>query len=298
MFQRPGGQSCPNDTLKEYQRKLRKWPTRSEKKFKRIIQRFCDTLEKEYIFQGYFYNAEIGRHYFVDFYFPFYRAVFEIDGKSHNDPAQAEDDRLRDAFLNKLGLHVYRITNKQTHSDSFCTNIIWQAINRQHIASEKRPKVATDRDKEKQLQAEWLAKKKKRRKSTGAHTGNYQKYSDKIYNREEGLEIQDDPQAAYNQCLKYLKGEIDKQLPKQAEVKQELITRKKRKAKDKKGLCPHCKSEIWLSQRQCPKCMKIREVAEKYRKHSPPLQGAINANTNAPKVVLRKSNGKHRKAHD
>ena len=52
----------------------------------------------------------IGR-FIVDFYFPQAKLCIEVDGSAHYEPAQAEYDAARTAFLVQLGYKVVRFTN-------------------------------------------------------------------------------------------------------------------------------------------------------------------------------------------
>jgi very-short-patch-repair endonuclease len=52
----------------------------------------------------------IGR-FIVDFYCPQAKLCIEVDGSVHYEPAQAEYDAARTAFLEELGYKVVRITN-------------------------------------------------------------------------------------------------------------------------------------------------------------------------------------------
>lgn len=51
----------------------------------------------------------IGR-YIVDFYCPAKRLVIEVDGDQHGEPGKIQKDRLRDRYLEQLGLRVIRLS--------------------------------------------------------------------------------------------------------------------------------------------------------------------------------------------
>jgi very-short-patch-repair endonuclease len=53
--------------------------------------------------------------YFVDFYCHEKKLVVEIDGGSHEE--RAKEDSERTAYLERLGLQVYRVTNQDVMSD-------------------------------------------------------------------------------------------------------------------------------------------------------------------------------------
>jgi len=49
--------------------------------------------------------------YIVDFYYPSAKLVIEVDGPIHE--RQVDDDAIRTAFLEEMGLRVIRVTNDQ-----------------------------------------------------------------------------------------------------------------------------------------------------------------------------------------
>jgi very-short-patch-repair endonuclease len=51
-------------------------------------------------------------NYIVDFYCPEYLTIVEVDGGYHNEPAQIEQDAIRDARLRELGCTIVRFDNK------------------------------------------------------------------------------------------------------------------------------------------------------------------------------------------
>lgn len=55
----------------------------------------------------------------ADFYFPDYKIVLEIDGGYHNTPKQQIRDKYRTEYLNKRGVRVIRISNKQAFEFKF-----------------------------------------------------------------------------------------------------------------------------------------------------------------------------------
>ena len=50
-------------------------------------------------------------NYILDFYIPSAKLASEIDGRQHKLAENREDDRIRDEFLNSLGIMVVRYTN-------------------------------------------------------------------------------------------------------------------------------------------------------------------------------------------
>ena len=53
--------------------------------------------------------------YIVDFYCASAKIIIELDGGQHYEPEAMEADRLRDSYLNSLGLTVLRYTNTDIH---------------------------------------------------------------------------------------------------------------------------------------------------------------------------------------
>ncbi len=54
----------------------------------------------------------------VDFYFPQMKCVFEIDGASHDTPAQIQKDRLRDAALRREGITAVRFKTADIYDET------------------------------------------------------------------------------------------------------------------------------------------------------------------------------------
>ncbi len=62
--------------------------------------------------KGYRFNRQkIIGNYIVDFFCPKAKLVIEVDGSQHSVGEAAQVDKVRDEFLNKLGLRVLRITD-------------------------------------------------------------------------------------------------------------------------------------------------------------------------------------------
>ena len=64
--------------------------------------------------------------YIVDFYCASARIVIELDGGQHYEPEAMEADRIRDAYLNCLGLRVLRYTNADVNRrfEAVCQDIL------------------------------------------------------------------------------------------------------------------------------------------------------------------------------
>jgi hypothetical protein len=53
--------------------------------------------------------GQVGMYYYLDYYFPELHLAVELDSDLHNP----EKDKLRDLYLNKLGITVFRIQDLQ-----------------------------------------------------------------------------------------------------------------------------------------------------------------------------------------
>ena len=75
-------------------------------------------------------------NFIVDFYIAEANLVIELDGSQHYDPEGQEADRMRDAYLNALGLSVSRYSNADLNLrfDAVCQDI-WNRLQ----TSEKKP---------------------------------------------------------------------------------------------------------------------------------------------------------------
>ena len=60
-----------------------------------------------------FYRQRVMGHYIVDFYCAKAKLVVELDGSQHYDEAGLAYDRARTAYLESLGMTVFRIPNDQ-----------------------------------------------------------------------------------------------------------------------------------------------------------------------------------------
>ncbi len=88
----------------------------------------------------HFYRQRIVGDYIVDFYCPKANLVIEIDGSQHFEPDALEYDKLRTAFLEALGLHVIRFTNREVDEnfDSVCQMIATE-VNASILSPKKAP---------------------------------------------------------------------------------------------------------------------------------------------------------------
>ena len=104
--------------LKKNARKLRKNMTDSE----RVL---WSRLRGKQLFAVQAYRQKPIGKYIVDFYIPKAELVTEVDGSQHVDTAKAENDRLRDAYMQSVGIRVLRFNSKEvlTETDAVLTVI-------------------------------------------------------------------------------------------------------------------------------------------------------------------------------
>lgn len=77
----------------------------------------CDILTKMGIKFVRQKALDTGRHiYFADIYIPSLRLVLEIDGGYHNTQRQRRLDGNRSSAIRRLGLHVYRLPNRDARN--------------------------------------------------------------------------------------------------------------------------------------------------------------------------------------
>jgi very-short-patch-repair endonuclease len=60
-----------------------------------------------------FYRQKPIGEYIVDFYAPKAKLVIEIDGSQHMEAKHVEKDKIRDAYLNSVGLKVLRFNSRE-----------------------------------------------------------------------------------------------------------------------------------------------------------------------------------------
>lgn len=76
-------------------------------------KRLWAAIRNKKLYGVQFYRQKIIGSYIVDFYAPAGNLVIEIDGSQHLKQENREQDILRDAYLNGLGVEVLRFTNSQ-----------------------------------------------------------------------------------------------------------------------------------------------------------------------------------------
>ena len=81
-----------------------------------------------------FYRQKPIGNYIVDFYAPAVHLAVEVDGSQHFEPAQAEKDKRRTAYLSQTGLRVLRYSDREVLMElELVLEEIFQAV------SEKNP---------------------------------------------------------------------------------------------------------------------------------------------------------------
>ena len=55
--------------------------------------------------------------YILDFYCPKVKLAIELDGSYHYTPKVSENDKIRNDYLNSLGITVLRFSNREIHQD-------------------------------------------------------------------------------------------------------------------------------------------------------------------------------------
>jgi len=93
-----------NKNLKQYARQLRENMTDAER-------RLWAKIRMKQLRGCQFYRQKPIGDYIVDFYCPRAKLVVEIDGSQHLVGETIQYDKIRDDYLNSLGLRVLRFTN-------------------------------------------------------------------------------------------------------------------------------------------------------------------------------------------
>jgi very-short-patch-repair endonuclease len=97
--------------LKQFARELRNNMTDAER-------RLWGMLRRKQLKGRQFYRQKIMGNYIVDFYCPASKLIVEIDGGQHFTEEGIRKDRMRDAYLNRLGFTVLRFTDKEVFEKS------------------------------------------------------------------------------------------------------------------------------------------------------------------------------------
>jgi len=92
--------------LKPLSRTLRKNMTDAE----RLL---WSKLRRKQLKEHQFYRQKTIGRYIVDFYCPAVKLVIELDGGQHYSEAGRAKDSVRDDSLGKLGIRVFRVSDKE-----------------------------------------------------------------------------------------------------------------------------------------------------------------------------------------
>ena len=93
-----------NRRLKNTARTLRKNMTDSE----RLL---WSRIRRKQLRGFQFYRQKTVGNYIVDFYCPSAKIIIEVDGSQHFEEQRRKKDRIRDAYLSKLGFEILRFPN-------------------------------------------------------------------------------------------------------------------------------------------------------------------------------------------
>ena len=151
--------------IQGYQVRMRRRPTRAEKRFKKIIYQYfglnpCKLssgyrkkASRSVVCQKMMHDTRHDRWYIADFYLPKHRIIFEIDGPNHS--RSSEYDAIRSSFMATRGIKVFRISNKDTKNKQKTLNFITNAIN-DKLKSYQPAKINVSREQELKLQQEYI----------------------------------------------------------------------------------------------------------------------------------------------
>ena len=96
-----------NKELRSY---LRHNPTKSEEKLWGIL--------KQRHLEGYRFHRQYGIYrYIVDFYCPKKKLVIEVDGSQHYTKEGLKYDKIREEYMESLGIKTIRFRNKEILED-------------------------------------------------------------------------------------------------------------------------------------------------------------------------------------
>ncbi len=95
--------------LRPFRRLLRKKQTLAES----VLWKELRNRRMKYKFRR---QHSIG-NYITDFYCVEHKLAIEVDGATHDDPAQIKNDAERDAYMNSLGIRVLRFGNEEVLAD-------------------------------------------------------------------------------------------------------------------------------------------------------------------------------------
>jgi very-short-patch-repair endonuclease len=93
-----------NSNLTEYSQNLRRKPTDAERKL-------WSKLRLKQLNDFQFYRQKVLGNYIVDFCCPALKLVIEVDGSQHYSEDGIKADKIRDDYLQSLGLKVLRFND-------------------------------------------------------------------------------------------------------------------------------------------------------------------------------------------
>ncbi|MGE3320254.1 MAG: endonuclease domain-containing protein [Candidatus Berkiella sp.] len=108
-----------NKKLKPYARELRANMTQAERLlWSKVRHKQLNSIQ--------FYLQRAIASFIVDFYAPKVKLVIELDGSQHLEEEHMECDKIRDDYLNDLGIRVMRFDNLEVilHLDSVTERIL------------------------------------------------------------------------------------------------------------------------------------------------------------------------------
>lgn len=107
-----------------------KWSS-LEMKMRSILESMNLELEEDYWHNFKLHNEDQSGYFAIDFLFPDYRLVAEVDGsiwhEGLGEPVKDKDDR-RDAWLKKLGFEIIRFDEKRVNDTEFVKEKIKEVI--------------------------------------------------------------------------------------------------------------------------------------------------------------------------
>ena len=103
LHMQKGSFMAQSEKIRRYSQELRRNMTREERRlWYDFLKTYPVPIHRQYSFG----------EYIVDFYCHQAKLVIELDGSQHCEPDQAKYDRVRTAYLEKEGLYVMRISNR------------------------------------------------------------------------------------------------------------------------------------------------------------------------------------------
>lgn len=108
-----------------FAKKLREAPTKGEAALWSVLENHEEMCVSQHVIRGFI----------VDFFFPEWNLVVEVDGGVHLNPIQVHKDKIRDSILRSCGYEILRFTNYEAIDK---TSLVLQKINEEISAQKKR----------------------------------------------------------------------------------------------------------------------------------------------------------------